>query len=66
MIVTQDKVLGAGKVVFNENDSVYTDWYENTNWSENILSWFMGLHVQDHIEKVKLYNGGPGNVAEVQ
>ena len=61
VVVLQDKVLGAGKVIFSENTSAFTDWYENITWGENILSWFLGRHVEEHAERVKRYNGGPGD-----
>lgn len=62
VVVTQDKVLGAGKVVFSENMSAFTDWYENREFGDRIISWFIGLPVNEHADKVELQNGGPGEV----
>ena len=62
MIVTQEKVLGAGKVVFEENDRAFTSWYENQIYGENLISYIIDMNVGEHIRKVNLLNGGPGDV----
>jgi len=62
VVVTQDKVLGAGKVVFSENMAAFTDWYENREYGDRVISWFIGMPVKEHADKVELQNGGPGEV----
>lgn len=61
MIVTQEKVLGAGKVVFEENDRAFTTWYENQIYGENLISYLIDMNAGEHIRKVNLLNGGPGD-----
>ena len=62
MVVTQEKVLGLGKVVFEENDRAFTRWYENLIYGENLISYIIDMNVGEHIRKVNILNGGPGEV----
>ena len=62
MVVTQEKVLGRGKVVFEENDRAFTRWYENLIYGENLISYIIDMNVGEHIRKVNILNGGPGEV----
>jgi len=64
MIVVQEKVLGAGKVVFEENDRAFTTWYENQIYGENVISYIIDMNAGDHIRKTNLLNGGPGEEAK--
>lgn len=63
MLVAQEGVLGAGKVVFEENDRAFTTWYENQIYGENLISYVIGMNVGEHVRKVRLLNGGPGEAA---
>ena len=64
MAVAQDKVLGAGRVIFAQNDRAFNDWYENMRYGESILSWMIGRQVSEHAQLVKDLNGGEGRVEE--
>jgi len=55
-------VLGAGKVVFSENMAAFTDWYENREYGDRVISWIIGMPVKEHADKVELQNGGPGEI----
>ncbi len=66
MLVLQENVLGKGRVMFAENGLGFTDWYENQIYGNNILSWFIGMSVKEHREKVELLNGGPGEVVRLR
>jgi len=59
-IVIQDKVLGAGKVVFNQNERSFNDWYEAKTYGNVILSWFIDMPVEEHAKKTRYYIGGIG------
>ena len=60
MCVCQDKVLGAGRVVFQENSGAFTSWYEGVTYGENLLSWAIGMDFKEHKRKVRLLYGGFG------
>lgn len=60
MCVCQDKVLGAGRIVFQENDGAFTSWYEGVTYGENLLSWAIGINFKEHKRKVQLLYGGFG------
>ena len=62
-VAAQEGVLGAGKVVFEENDRAFTTWYENQIYGENLISYVIGMNVGEHVRKVRLLNGGPGEAA---
>ena len=62
LMVIQDDVLGAGKVMFTLNKFCYTSWYENYDHGDGLLSYLLGMPVKEHAEKVQLFNGGPGEV----
>ena len=64
MAVAQENVLGAGKVIFTQNDRAFNDWYENMRYGESILSWMIGRQVKEHAKLVKDLNGGEGRVEE--
>jgi len=59
-LVIQDKVLGAGKVVFNQNSRSFNDWYETKTYGNVILSWFIGMPVDEHAKKARFFVGGIG------
>ncbi len=61
MTIIQEKVLGKGKVCFSENDSGYTRHYESVTYGDNLYSYLLGMDMKEHLEKSKLYRGGPGN-----
>lgn len=61
VLVLQNKVLGAGKIAFSENDAAFTDFYENRVYSNDLLSWLIGQPVGQHRDKVERRNGGPGS-----
>ncbi|MBR5549620.1 MAG: hypothetical protein IKU71_07805, partial [Kiritimatiellae bacterium] len=60
MCVCQDKVLGAGRIVFQENDGAFTSWYEGVTYGENLLSWAIGMNFKEHKRNVQLLYGGFG------
>ena len=62
LMVIQDDVLGAGKVMFSLNKYCFTSWYENYDHGDGVLSYLLGMPVKEHAEKVQLFNGGPGSV----
>ena len=64
MAVAQDKVLGAGKVIFAQNERAFNDWYENMRYGDSIQSWMIGRQVSEHAKLVKDMNGGEGRVEE--
>ena len=64
LMVVQENVLGAGKVVFSHNRYCFTSWYENFVHGDALLSFLLGMPVADHAEKVTQMNGGPGKVVE--
>lgn len=61
-LVIQEKVLGAGRVVFNENERSFTDWYEARLYVKNLLAYVMGEKPSEHAQKVTERNGGLGDV----
>lgn len=61
MTIFQEKVLGGGLVVFQENTRAYTNWYESRTYGDNLLSYCIGMSVREHVRKVSLLNGGPGS-----
>ena len=64
MAVAQEKVLGAGKVIFAQNDRAFNDWYENMRYGDSIQSWMIGRQVSEHAQLVRDLNGGEGRVEE--
>ena len=64
LMVVQEDVLGAGKVIFSHNRYCFTDWYENFAHGDAVLSFLLGMPVAEHAEKVTQMNGGPGKVVE--
>ena len=48
------------KVAFSENFLGFTDWYEQVEYGDVILSWFIGMPVKEHAKKVEILRGGPG------
>ena len=64
LMVIQEKVLGAGMVIFSHNRSCFTDWYENYEHGDGVLSLLLGMSVKEHALKVEAQNGGPGTVVE--
>jgi len=63
-LVVQEKVLGAGRVVFNLNERSFGDWYEPKRYGDNLLSWLTGVSSKEHAAKVTELNGGPGNAVK--
>ena len=64
LMVVQESVIGAGKVIFSHNRYCFTSWYENFAHGDALLSFLLGMPVADHAEKVAQMNGGPGKVVE--
>ena len=64
MCVCQEKVYGAGKVIFQLNDGAYTTWYEGGGYSDSLLSYATDINLYDHKQKVMLLNGGFGQPVE--
>ena len=64
MLVWQENVCGKGKVIFSGNVLTFSDWYENTKYGDNMLSWIVGRSVKEHAKKVEAQNGGLGEVVE--
>lgn len=64
LMVVQESVLGAGKVIFSHNRYCFTSWYENFAHGDAVLSFLLGMPVAEHAEKVTQMNGGPGKVVE--
>ena len=64
LMVVQESVIGAGKVIFSHNRYCFTSWYENFAHGDALLSFLLGMPVADHAEKVTQMNGGPGKVVE--
>ena len=64
LMVVQENVLGAGKVVFSHNRYCFTSWYENFTHGDALLSFLLGMPVADHAERVTQMNGGPGKAVE--
>ena len=62
MAVAQEKVLGAGKVIFAQNDRAFNDWYENMRYGDSIQSWMIGRQVLEHAKLVQDLNGGEGRI----
>ena len=60
MCVCQDKVLGAGRVIFQENHGAFTTWYEGVTYGENLFSYAIGMDLKEHKRKVTLLYGGVG------
>ena len=60
VLVMQENVLGKGRVAFSENTFAFNDFYENKAYGNNLLSWFIGMSVNAHAQKVIEKNGGPG------
>ena len=60
ILVCQEDVYGKGKVAFSENFLGFTDWYEQVEYGDVILSWFIGMPVSEHAKKVEILRGGPG------
>ena len=65
MCVCQEKVCGAGKVIFQENEAAFTPWYEAVTYGENLLSWAFGIDFAAHKHKVQLLYGGFGKPIEI-
>ncbi len=61
-LVVQEKVLGAGRVIFSENQRSFTDWYESKRFVRNLLAYIMGEKPSEHAQKVIEKNGGIGDV----
>ena len=64
MAVAQEGVLGAGKIIFTQNDRAFNDWYENVPYGESVLSWVIGRPLGEHARLVCDMNGGVGQVIE--
>ena len=64
VMVVQEKVLGAGKVIFTQNRYCFTAWYENRDHGDAVLSFLLGMPVKEHAEKVTRQNGGPGQIVK--
>ena len=64
LALVQENVLGAGRVVFDYNYYVFTDWYENRDYCDREIGWFIGMDPKDHYEQMKAFNGGPGEPVE--
>ena len=64
LALVQENVLGAGRVVFDYNYYVFTDWYENSAYCDREIGWFIGMDPKDHYEQMKAYDGGPGEPVE--
>lgn len=64
MVVAQENVLGKGKVLFTRCSFAFTDWYENMNYGDAIVSWMIGMPAKDHAAAVERKNGGPGKIVE--
>ena len=60
ILVVQENVYGKGKVAFSENFLGFTDWYEQVEYGDALLSWFIGMPVREHVKKVEILRGGPG------
>ena len=60
--VVQEKVLGAGKVIFDCHGRTFNNFYENRPLGNAILEYMIGMPVEEHAKKVRLANGGPGEV----
>ena len=60
ILVVQENVYGKGKVAFSENFLGFTDWYEQVEYGDALLSWFIGMPVKEHVKKVEILRGGPG------
>lgn len=58
--IVQDKVLGAGKVMFSSPSRSFNDWYECKDYGDAVLSWFIGRPADEHAKKTLDYVGGPG------
>lgn len=61
-LVVQKKVLGAGRVIFNENQRCFTDWYESRPYGNNWMAIVTGEKPTEHAGKVTQFNGGEGDV----
>ena len=64
MAVAQENVLGAGKVIFAQNERAFNDWYENMRYGDSVQSWMIGRQVSDHAKLVRDLNGGEGRDEE--
>ena len=64
MCVCQEKVCGAGKVIFQQNDAAFTSWYEGVTYGENLLSYAFGMDFKTHKLKVQQLYGGFGTPVE--
>lgn len=60
VLVLQENVYGKGRVVISENFLAFTDWYEQVEYGDSLLSWIIGMPVTKHAEKVERLRGGPG------
>ena len=61
-LVVQEKVLGAGRVIFNENQRCFTDWYESKEFGNNWNALITGETPEEHAKKATQYNGGIGDI----
>ena len=61
-LVIQEKVLGAGRVIFNENQRSFTDWYESKAFGDNWMALITGEKSAEHAKKATQLNGGPSDV----
>lgn len=60
--IVQENVLGNGRIIFNENDRTFNDWYENKWFGDNLYAWIFGIDIKEHVEKAVEIKGGIGNV----
>ena len=60
LMVVQENVLGAGKVIFSHNRYCFTSWYENMAHGDAVLSFLLGMPLKEHAEMLVRKNGGPG------
>lgn len=64
LMVVEENVLGKGKIVFSMNRYCFSSWYENTVHGDTVLSYLLGMSVEEHAKKVRQSNGGPGTVVK--
>ena len=60
IVLAQEDVLGAGRVLFSSAYFVFTDRYDNLAFGDAVLSWLIGMSVKEHARNVEILNGGPG------
>ena len=63
-VILQENVCGKGRVLFNRNYRIFTDFYEGKRAGDNFLTYLTGTLVTEHAKKATAYNGGPGKPVE--